>query len=104
MTRGMAMGDPLPSEAQHPIEDLDGGGCWRRWRRSGSAPGRGWMPVGRRGGLPRRPVSRRRPHRTGPVPHYERYKRPEDEWRSEIVAVVREPGKHEPAAMTAAAG
>ena len=27
--------------------------------------------------------------------HYERYKRPEDEWLSEIVAVVRESGEHE---------
>src|SRR6266545_6299766 len=26
MTRGMAMGDPLPSEVEHPIEDLDGEG------------------------------------------------------------------------------
>lgn len=96
MTRGMAMGDPLPSEAQHPIEDLDGGGLLAAMATLGLRA-RPWLDAGPAAVVD---YDGARFPEDGPIEqvrstHYERYKRPEDEWLSEIVAVVREPGKHE---------
>jgi hypothetical protein len=96
MTRGMAMGDPLASEAEHPIEDPRRRGLLAAMATLG-LDARPWLDAG-----PAVVVDydgARFPE-DGPIErvrstHYERYKRPEDEWLSEIVAVVREPGEHE---------
>jgi hypothetical protein len=97
MTRGMAMGDPLPSEAEHPIEDFDGGGLLAAMATLG-LHARPWLDAG-----PAVVVDydgARFPE-DGPIDrvrsaHYERYKRPEDEWLSEIVAVERPPREQAP--------
>jgi hypothetical protein len=96
MTRGMTIGDPLPSEAEHPIEDPRRRGLLAAMATLG-LDARPWLEAG-----PAVVVDydgARFPE-DGPIEqvrstHYERYKRPEDEWLSEIVAVVREPGEHE---------
>lgn len=90
MTRGMAMGDPLPSEGEHPIEDFDGEGLLAAMATLG-LDARRWLDAG-----PAVVVDydgARFPE-DGPIEqvrsaHYQRYKRPEDEWLSEIVAVER---------------
>jgi hypothetical protein len=92
MTRGMAIGDPLPSEAEHPIADFDGEGLLAAMATLG-LDARPWLDAG-----PAVVVDydgARFPD-DGPIEqvrstHYERYKRPEDEWLSEIVAVERPP-------------
>jgi hypothetical protein len=97
MTRGMAMGEPLPSEAEHPIEDFDGGGLLAAMATLG-LHARPWLDAG-----PAVVVDydgARFPD-DGPIErvrstHYERYKRPEDEWLSEIVAVERPPRQRTP--------
>jgi hypothetical protein len=92
MTRGMAIGDDLPSEAEHPIEDLDGGGLFAALVHLG-LDATDWLADGPATAL--RYTASRFPD-DGPITrlqseHYERYKRPEGEWLSEITAVVREP-------------
>jgi hypothetical protein len=91
MTRGMAIGDALPTEAQHPIEDLDGGGLFAvlTWLDLDTS---GWLAEGPAYSL--RYTAARSPE-SGRVAvlkseHYRRYARPPDEWLSEIRAVVRE--------------
>jgi len=96
MTRGMAMGDPLASEAEHPIEDFDGEGLLAAMATLG-LHARAWLDAG--------PAvvdydGARFPE-DGPIErvrstHYEQYKRPEDEWLSEIVAVERPPRERKP--------
>jgi hypothetical protein len=97
MTRGMAMGDPLASEAEHPIEDFDGEGLLAAMATLG-LHARAWLDAG-----PAVVVDydgARFPE-DGPIErvrstHYEQYKRPEDEWLSEIVAVERPPWERKP--------
>jgi hypothetical protein len=97
MTRGMAIGDPLPSEAEHPIEDLDGEGLLAAMATLG-LDARPWLDAG-----PAVVVDydgARFPD-DGPIEqvrsaHYERYQRPEDEWLSEIVVVERPPREQQP--------
>ena len=92
MTRGMAIGEPLPSEATHPIEDVDGEGLLAAMATLG-LDARPWLEAG-----PAVVVDydgARFPD-DGPIEqvrsaHYERYQRPGDEWLSEIVAVERPP-------------
>jgi hypothetical protein len=101
MTRGMAMGDPLPSEAQHPIEDLDGRGLLAAMATLGLRARR-WLDAGPAAVVD---YDGARFPEDGPIEqvrstYHERYKRPEDEWLSEIVAVVREQ-QARAAAMTA---
>jgi hypothetical protein len=92
MTRGMAMGDPLPSEAEHPIEDFDGKGLLAAMATLG-LDARPWLEAG-----PAAVVDydgARFPD-DGPIEqvrstHYERYQRPGDEWLSEITVVERPP-------------
>lgn len=97
MTRGMAIGDPLASEAEQPIEDLDGGGLLAAMATLG-LHARAWLDAG-----PAVVVDydgARFPD-GGPIEqvrsaHYERYQRPGDEWLSEIVAVERPPREQAP--------
>jgi hypothetical protein len=97
MTRGMAMGDPLPSEAEHPVEDFDGEGLLAAMATLG-LHARPWLEAG-----PAVVVDydgARFPE-DGPIEqvrsaHYERYQRPEDAWLSEIVAVERPPREQAP--------
>jgi hypothetical protein len=97
MTRGMAIGDPLPSEAEHPIEGLDGGGLLAAMATLG-LDARPWLEAG-----PAVVVDydgARFPD-DGPIEqirstHYERHKRPGDEWLSEIIAVERPPRERKP--------
>jgi hypothetical protein len=97
MTRGMAIGDPLPSEAAHPIEDFDGEGLLAAMATLG-LDARPWLDAG-----PAVVVdydAARLPE-DGAIErvrstHYERYKRPEDEWLSEIIAVERPPREQAP--------
>jgi hypothetical protein len=96
MTRGMAMGDPLPSEAEHPIEDFDGGGLLAAMATLG-LDARSWLDAGPAAVVD---YDGARFPEDGPIErvrstHYERYKRPEDEWLSEIVAVERPPRERE---------
>jgi hypothetical protein len=92
MTRGMAMGEPLPTEAEHPIEDLDGDGLFAALAHVGLDATR-WLTGGP--AFQVRYDATRFPE-NGSIDavrseHYRRYERPQDEWRSEIQAVVREP-------------
>jgi hypothetical protein len=91
MTRGMAIGEALPTEADHPIEDLDGGGLLAvlSWLDLDASA---WLAAGPAHSL--RYTAARHPEK-GRVAditseHYRRYARPQDEWLSEIRAVVRE--------------
>ena len=91
MTRGMAIGDDLPSEADHPIQDLDGDGIFAALAYL-DLDATDWLTDGPAAAL--RYDASRFPE-DGPIAriqseHYERYKRPEGEWLSEIRAVVRE--------------
>jgi hypothetical protein len=97
MTRGMAMGDPLPSEAQHPIEDFDGEGLLGAMATLG-LDARPWLDAGPAVVVDYDGV---RLPEDGPIErvrstHTERYKRPEDEWLSEIIAVERPPRERRP--------
>jgi hypothetical protein len=89
MTRGMAMGDPLPTEADHPIEDFDGEGIFAAlawlgldaagWPAEARPTSYAGPPTGIRGAV--RSVRSR----------YERYKRLDDDnWLSRLTAVVRD--------------
>jgi hypothetical protein len=91
MTRGMAIGDDLPSEADHPIQDLDGDGIFAALAYL-DLDATDWLTDGPASAL--RYDASRFPE-DGPIAriqseHYERHKRPEGEWLSEIRAVVRE--------------
>jgi hypothetical protein len=90
MTRGMAMGDPLPSEAEHPFVDISGEGVFAAMAVFGLDPSP-WLDSG--------PASvvkyddSRKPE-DGPLAavrreHYERYQHPDGEWLGEITAVAR---------------
>jgi hypothetical protein len=90
MTRGMAIGDDLPSEADHPIEDIDGDGIFAALAHLDVDATR-WLAEGPASAL--RYDASRFPE-DGPISriqseHYQRHKRPEDEWLSEVRAVVR---------------
>ncbi|WP_433788759.1 hypothetical protein [Actinoplanes sp. CA-252034] len=92
MTRGMAIGDPLPTEADHPIEDVDGDGIFAAlaWLGFDAA---GWLTEAASDGL--RWSGDRTPQRgqIGDIKrsHYERYQRPDDDnWLSRVTAVVRD--------------
>jgi hypothetical protein len=90
-TRGMAIGDALPTEAQHPIEDLNGGGLFAvlTWLDLDAS---GWLAAGPAYSL--RYTAARSPEngRVADIKseHYRRYARPAGEWLSQIRAVVRE--------------
>jgi hypothetical protein len=91
MTRGMAIGEALPTEADHPIEDLDGDGLFAALAWFG-LDASSWLAEGPAFSL--RYTASRSPER-GRISHiksehYKRYARPEDEWLSEIKVVVRE--------------
>jgi len=92
MTRGMAMGEPLPSEDEHPVEDISGDGVFAAMAAFGLDPS-GWLESG-----PATVVAYdfSRSPQDGPIAavrreHYERYQRPDGEWLNEITAVVRDP-------------
>ncbi|HEX8862541.1 MAG TPA: hypothetical protein VGC06_26305 [Actinomycetes bacterium] len=92
MTRGMAIGDPLASEAEHPIEDFDGEGLLAAMATLG-LHARPWLEAGPAAVVD---YDGARFPEDGPIEqvrlaHYERYKRPEDAWLSEIIAVERPP-------------
>ncbi|GAA4465921.1 hypothetical protein GCM10023170_076040 [Phytohabitans houttuyneae] len=91
MTRGMAIGEPLPCEKAHPIEDISGSGVFAAMAAFGLDPSV-WLNSG-----PARVVKydHSRPAVKGPIAaivrgHYERYKRPGGEWLHHITAVVRD--------------
>jgi hypothetical protein len=92
MTRGMAIGDPLPTEADHPIEHIDGEGIFAAlaWLGLDAA---GWLAEGSSDVLR---WSGERSPQGGQIceikrSHYERYKRPDDDnWLSRLTAVVRD--------------
>lgn len=91
MTRGMAIGDPLPSEHEHPIEDLSGGGVFAAMASFGLDPSE-WLDSG-----PATAVTYdySRPPEGGQIDaivsaHFERYKRPDDEWLKDITVVATE--------------
>jgi hypothetical protein len=91
MTRGMAIGDALPSEADHPIEDLDGDGLFGALAYL-DLNAADWLAEGPAFAL--RYTAARFPD-SGQISslqseHFKRYARPEDEWLSEIEVVVRE--------------
>jgi len=91
MTRGMAIGDALPSEADHPIEDLDGDGLFGALAYLDLDAGR-WLAEGP--ALALRYTGARFPG-SGRISriqaeHYKRYARPEGEWLSEIRAALQE--------------
>ncbi|HCT80369.1 MAG TPA: hypothetical protein DGT23_28160 [Micromonosporaceae bacterium] len=91
MTRGMAMGDPLPSEDKHPLVDISGEGVFAAMAVLGLDPSP-WLDSG--------PASvvkydYSREAEDGPIAavrreHYERYQRSDGEQLSEITVVVRE--------------
>ncbi|WP_433381368.1 hypothetical protein ACQPZX_16975 [Actinoplanes sp. CA-142083] len=91
MTRGMAIGDPLPTEAEHPVEDPDGDGLFAvlQWLDLDASA---WLESGPAHSL--RYSGTRRPEggRAEQIrsEHYRRHARPEGEWLSEIQAVERE--------------
>jgi hypothetical protein len=92
MTRGMAIGDALPTEADHPIEDLDGNGLFAAlaWLDLDAST---WLAQGPAFGL--RYTGSRFPEEKGPIfhiksEHYKQQARPEDAWLSEITTVVRD--------------
>jgi len=92
-----AIGDPLPSEAEHPIEDLDGEGLLAAMGTLG-LDAQPWLDAGPAAVVD---YDGARFPEDGPIEqvrstHYERYKRPEGEWLSGIVAVERQPREREP--------
>jgi hypothetical protein len=92
MTRGMAIGDDLPCEADHPIEDIDGDGIFAALAYL-DLDATDWLAEGPACAL--RYDASRFPE-AGPITriqseHYDRHKRPEGEWLSEITIVVRNP-------------
>jgi hypothetical protein len=85
MTRGLAIGDDLPSEADHPIQDLDGDGVFAALAYL-DLDATDWLTEGPASAL--RYDASRFPE-DGPISrihseHYQRHKRPEGEWLSEI--------------------
>jgi hypothetical protein len=91
MTRGMAIGDDLPSETDHPIQEFDGVGVFAALAHLG-LDATNWLQHGPASAL--RYDASRFPE-DGPIAriqseHYERHKRPEGEWLSEVRVVVRE--------------
>jgi hypothetical protein len=91
MTRGMAIGDPLPSEDEHPIEDITGRGVFAAMAAFGLDPS-GWLESG-----PATIVKYddSQPPEDGPIntirrEHYERHQRPDGEWLNDLRVVVRE--------------
>jgi hypothetical protein len=91
MTRGMAMGDPLPSEDEHPIEDISGEGVFAAMAAFGLDPSP-WLNSG-----PATVVKYdySRTAEDGPIAavrreHHERYQRPDGEWLGEVTVVARD--------------
>jgi hypothetical protein len=91
LTRGMAIGDPLPSEDEHPIEDLSGRGVFAAMDALGLSPSR-WLATG-----PATVISYDcdRVPEAGPIAaisreHHERYQRPDDDRPKEIVVVAHD--------------
>jgi hypothetical protein len=94
MTRGMAMGEPMSWEDSLPLDDIDGEGILAAMREAGLDP-LPWITQGRARTLL---YTGARDPEGGQMSvirneHYERFKRPEDEWLSEIKVVVRTPDK-----------
>jgi hypothetical protein len=94
LTRGMAIGEPLDSEEEFPLEDLTGGGVFAAMAEFGLDP-TAWLDSG-----PARVVTfdaARFPD-DGAVAdirrqHAEHHQRAKDAWLNEIVAVVSEPSR-----------
>jgi hypothetical protein len=91
MTEGLEIGDPLPSEEEHPLVDITGGGVFAAMAAFGLDPSP-WLESG-----PATVVryDYERPAESGPIDairreHYERHQRPEGEWLNEITVVARE--------------
>jgi len=98
MTRGMAIGEPLPSEEEFPLVDITGDGVFAAMAAFGLDPS-AWLKSG-----PATVVTfdgTRFPESGGVGAirreHYERHKRPENEWLSEITAVEAEPSRRDKA-------
>jgi hypothetical protein len=94
MTRGMAVGDPLPSEEEFPLEDITGDGVFAAMAHFGLDP-TAWLRSG-----PATVVAfdaSKFPDK-GPTEairreHYEQHKRPDDEWLGEVTAVEAPPSR-----------
>jgi hypothetical protein len=91
MTRGMAIGDPLPSEQAHPLEDISGEGVFAAMAAFGLDPSP-WLNSG-----PATVVEYdySRSPEDGRIEamrseHYQRYQRPQGEWLNEITVVTRD--------------
>jgi hypothetical protein len=87
----MSMGDPLPSEDEHPFANISGKGVFAAMAVFGLDPSP-WLRSG-----PASVVKYDFSRSTvdGPIgtvrrEHYERYKRPDGEWLGEITVVVRD--------------
>jgi hypothetical protein len=99
LTRGMAIGEPLPSEEEFPLVDISGDGVFAAMAVFGLDPS-AWLDSG--------PATVVRFDATrfpedGAVDairrqHSERYERPEDEWLSEVTAVEAKPSRRRNAA------
>ncbi|PZF90058.1 hypothetical protein [Micromonospora deserti] len=91
LTRGMAMGEPLSSEDEHPLADISGGGVFAAMALFGLDPSP-WLASGPATIIK---FDAARFPEDGPIAairrkHLEQYKRPEDEWLSRITAVAVE--------------
>lgn len=96
MTRGMAIGEPLPSEQEFPLVDTTGDGVFAALAEFGLDPS-AWLKSG-----PARVVTfdaTRFPEPGGVEAirreHYERHKRPDDEWLGEITVVDAKPSRRD---------
>lgn len=94
LTRGMAIGDPLPSEEEFPLVDISGDGVFAAMAAFGLDPS-AWLDSG-----PATVVTfdaTRFPDDGAVVAirrqHSEQYGRPDDEWLSEITAVEAKPSR-----------
>jgi hypothetical protein len=94
LTRGMAIGEPLPSEEEFPLDDISGDGVFAAMAAFGLDPS-AWLDSG-----PATVVTfdaSRFPD-DGAVAailrqHTAQYGRPEDEWLGEIIAVEAKPSR-----------
>jgi hypothetical protein len=91
-TKGMAMGDPLPSEDEYPLEDITGRGVFAAMACFGLDPSP-WLDSGPATVIK---YNDQRGPQSGPIEairrkHYERYGRTDDNGLGEIKAVIRNP-------------
>jgi hypothetical protein len=94
MTRGMAIGDPLPGEEEFPLVDISGDGMFAAMAVFGLDPS-AWLSSG-----PATVVTFDATQfpEDGAVAairreHYEQHQRPEDEWLSDIAVVEAKPSR-----------